>query len=103
MDNFLCGVQSITISRSESRMLRATALEVLERTLDETAWNNLVTSRSEKMMGGLEPEQLFAVCANSLQGLGRVESHHDVDVGTIVKSTVVHAHLPKLLSCLLFP
>ena len=74
MDNFLCGVQSITISPSESRMLRATALEVLERTLDEIARNNLVTSRSEKMMGGLESEQLFAMCANSLQGWGRWKS-----------------------------
>ena len=77
---FLCGVQSITIYPSESRMLRATALEVLERTLDEIARNILVTSRIEKMMGGLEPEQLYAMCANSLQGWEQVESHHDVDV-----------------------
>ena len=55
MDNVSCGVQSITISPGESRMLRATALEVLERTLDEIARNNRVTSRSEKMMRGLEP------------------------------------------------
>ena len=58
MDNFSCGVQSITISPGESRMLRATALEVLERTLDEVARYNWVTSRSEKMMRGLEPVQL---------------------------------------------
>ena len=74
MDNVSRGVQSITISPGESRTLRATALEVLERTLDEIARNNLVTSRSEKMMRGLEPEQLYAVCANSLQGWGRRKS-----------------------------
>ena len=34
MDNISCGLQSITISPGESLMLRATALEVLERTLD---------------------------------------------------------------------
>ena len=39
-DNVSCGVQSITTSPGESRMLRATALEVLERTLDEIAKNN---------------------------------------------------------------
>ena len=71
MDNVSCGVKSITISVGESRMLRATALEVLERTLDENARNNRVTSRTEKMMRGLEPEQLYAMCANSLQGWGR--------------------------------
>ena len=64
MDNVSCGVQTITISLGKSRMLRATALEVLERTLDEIARNNWVTSRSEKMMRGLEPEQLCALCAN---------------------------------------
>ena len=42
MDNVSCGVQSITISPGGSRMLRATALEVLERTLDEIARNNRV-------------------------------------------------------------
>ena len=74
MDNIPCGVQSITISPGESRMLRATALEVLERTLDEIARNNQVTSRGEKMMRGLEPEQLYAVCANMLQGWSRWKS-----------------------------
>ena len=52
----------ITISLGESRMLRATALEVLERTLDEIAKNNRVTSRSEKMMRGPEPELLCVMC-----------------------------------------
>ena len=56
MDNVSSGVQSITISPGEFRMLRATALEVLERTLDESTRNNRVTSRSDKMMRGLEPE-----------------------------------------------
>ena len=73
-DNVSCGVQSITTSPGESRMLRATALEVLERTLDENARNNRVTSRSEKMMRGFEPEQLYAMCANSLQGWGKWKS-----------------------------
>ena len=45
VDNDSCGVQSITISPGESRMLRATALEVLARTLNEIARNNRVTSR----------------------------------------------------------
>ena len=64
-DNSYC--ESITISLGESRMLRATALEVLERTLDEIARNNRVTSRSEKMMRGLEPELLCVMCRNSPQ------------------------------------
>ena len=51
-DNVSCGVQSMTISPR----------------------NNRVTSRSEKMMRGLEPEQLYAMCANSLQDWGRWKS-----------------------------
>ena len=74
MDNIACGVQSIAISAGESRTLRATALEVLERTLDEIARNNRVMSKGEKMMRGLEPEQLHAMCANSLQGWGKWKS-----------------------------
>ena len=101
MDSFPCGVQAVTISAGESRMLRATALEVLERTLDEIARNNRITSRGEKVMRCLEPEQLHAMCANSLQGWGRWKSP-DVGVGTVVKSLVVHAHLPRLLSCLCY-
>ena len=66
--------QSITISPGESRMLRASALEVLERTLDEIARNNRATSRTEKMMSGLEPEQLYAMCANMLQDRGNWKS-----------------------------
>ena len=101
MDDVSCGVQSITISLGESRMLRVAALEVMERTLDEIAQNSRITSWSVKMMRGLEPEQLYALCANMLQGwAGR--SHHDVDVGSIVKSLVVGGHLPRLLSCLYY-
>ena len=74
IDNVSCGVQSITISPAESRILRATALEVLERTLDEIARNNRVTSRGAKMMRGLETEQLYAMCANMLQDRGRWKS-----------------------------
>ena len=101
MDSAPFGVQAATISAGESRMLRETTLEVLERTLDEIARNNRVMSRSEKMMRGLEPEQLYAMCANSSR-VGAGGSHHDVDVGTIMKSLVVHAHLPRLLSCLCY-
>ena len=48
MDSVPGGVQAVTISAGESRMLRATALEVLERTLDEVARNNQITSRGDK-------------------------------------------------------
>ena len=75
MDSAPCGVQAVTISSGESRMLRATALEVLERTLYEIARNNRITSRGEKVIRGLEPEQLYAMCANSLQGWGRWKSY----------------------------
>ena len=79
-------------------MLRATALELFGNgPLDEIARNNRVMSRGEKMTRGLEPEQLYAVCANSLQGLGQVDVIMDVDVGTIVKTLVVHAHLPRTI------
>ena len=74
MDSIPCGVQAVTISAGESRMLKATALEVLERTLGEIARNNRITSRGEKEMRSLEPEQLYAMCANSLQGWGRWKS-----------------------------
>ena len=40
IDSVPCGVQAVTISAGESRMLRATSLKVLERTLDEIARNN---------------------------------------------------------------
>ena len=53
----------------ESRKLRATALKVLERTLDETAGNDQIMSGGEKLFGGIETEQLYAMCANSLQRL----------------------------------
>ena len=53
MDSFACGAQAATISAGESRILRATALEVLERTLDEIARNNRITARGEKVMRGL--------------------------------------------------
>ena len=71
---------------------------MLERTLDEIARNDQNMSGGEKVFRGLEPEQLYAVCANSLHG--GAGSHHDVGVETFVKSLVLHAHLPILLSCL---
>ena len=74
VDNVSCGVQSITNSPAESRILRATALEVLEWTLDDIARHNRVASRGAKMMRGLEPEQLSAMCANMLQDRGRWKS-----------------------------
>ena len=74
MDSVPCGIQTVTNSPGESRMLSATALEVLKRTLDEIARNNRITSKSEKVMRGLEPEQLYALCANSLQSSGRWKS-----------------------------
>ena len=43
-DSVPCGVQSITISPGESWMLRATALEVLERTRDEIARNKRIAA-----------------------------------------------------------
>ena len=45
MDSVPCGVQTVTIIAGESGMLRATALELLERTLDEIARKNEITSR----------------------------------------------------------
>ena len=74
MDSVPCGVQAVTISPVESGMLRATALELLERTLDEMARKNQITSTGEKVMRGLGPEQLYAMCANSFQGWCRWKS-----------------------------
>ena len=99
MENVPCAVRDATISSSESRKLRASALKVLERTLDEIARNDQIMSGGEKVFRGPEPEQLCAMSANSLQGLGG-GSHLDVGVGTVVKSLVVHAHLPRPMSCL---
>ena len=74
MDSVPCGVQAVTISPGESRKLRATALNLLERTLDEIARNDLIMSGGEKVLRGLEPEQLYAMCASSLWGWGRWKS-----------------------------
>ena len=74
IDSVSSGVQAGTISPGESRKLRATSLEVLERTLDEIARNDLITSGGEMVLRGLEPEQLHAVCANSLHGWDRWKS-----------------------------
>ena len=63
MDSVPCGVQAVAISAGESRMLRASALKVLERTLEEIARNDLVMSGGEKVLRDLEPEQLHAMCA----------------------------------------
>ena len=65
------GVRSVSISSGESRKLRATALQVLERTLDEIARNDQIVLGGEKVFGCLEPQQLYPMCANSLQGWSR--------------------------------
>ena len=98
MDNVPCGVRAVTIS-GESRKLGATALNVLDRTLEKIARNDQIVSGGENVFGSLVPEQLYAVCSNSLQ-VGADRSHHDVGVETVVENLVVHAHLPRLLSCL---
>ena len=74
MDNVPCAVRAATISSHESRKLRASALKVLGRTLDENTRNDQVMPGGEKVFRGLEPEQLYAVCANSLQGWSRWKS-----------------------------
>ena len=60
-------VRAATISAAESRKLRASALLVLEQALDEIARNGHGKTQSETELRGLEPEQLNAMCANSLQ------------------------------------
>ena len=57
VDSVPCGVQAVTIG-----------------TLDEIARNNQIMSGSEKVFRALEPEQLYAMCANSLQGWSRWKS-----------------------------
>ena len=74
MDSVLCGVRAVTFSPGESRKLRATALKVLERTLDEIARNDKIMSGSKKVLIGLEPEQLHGICANSLKGWDKWKS-----------------------------
>ena len=63
-----------TISSGEPRMLRALALRMLEQALDEIPRNGHTMSGGEKVLRGLEPEQLYAMCANSLRGLSRWKS-----------------------------
>ena len=102
MDSVSCGVRAVTIYAGESRMLIATALKVLERTLDEIARNDQITSGGEKVFRGLEPEQLYAMCANLMQGWSRWKCHHDVGVEPVVVSLAVHTHLPRFALCLTF-
>ena len=40
------------------------------------------------------------LCLRTRSRVGAGGSHHDAGVETVVKSLLVHAHLPKLLSCL---
>ena len=74
MDSVPCGVQAVTISAGESRMLRATALKVLERTLDEIAWNDQVVSRGDRNnMGSLKNNRfIISACIHNLVSYG----HH---------------------------
>ena len=67
-------VRASTFSSGESRTLRASALKVLEQALGEIARNGHAMSGSEKVLRGLEPEQLHAMYANSLQGWSRWKS-----------------------------
>ena len=67
-------VRATTISSRESRKDRISALRVLEQTLDEIARNCHAISGCEKLLRVLEPEQLYAVCANSLQGWSKWKS-----------------------------
>ena len=39
-------------------------------------------------------------CERTRSRVGADGCHHDVGVETVVESLVVHAHLPRLLSCL---
>ena len=64
-------VRAATICSGESRMLRASALLVLEQGLDEIARNGHGRPQSETEFRGLEPEQLYALCANSLREWSR--------------------------------
>ena len=74
MDSVPCGVQAVTISAGESRMLRATALKVLERTLDEIAWNDQVVSRGDRNnMASLKNNRfIISACIHNLVFYG----HH---------------------------
>ena len=96
MDRVPCGVRAVTISAGESRMLRATVMKVLERTLDEIARNNQIMSGSEKVFEALSWNSCM-LCVQIRSMVGAGGSHHDVDVETFVESLVVHAHLPRLL------
>ena len=73
-DDVSRAVRAATISSGESRKLRASALRVLEQALDEIARNGHAITGGEKVSRGLEPEQLYAMCANSLQGWSRSKS-----------------------------
>ena len=47
---------------------------MLERTLDEIARNDQIMSGGEKVFGSVEPEQLYAMCANSFRDWSRWKS-----------------------------
>ena len=42
------------------------------------------------------------LCVRTRSMVGTGGSHHDVGVETFVEYLVVHAHLPRLLSCLCY-
>ena len=72
MDDVSRAVRATTVSSGESRKDRISTLRVLEQTLDESVRNGHAISGGKKLLRGLEPklepEQLYAMCANSLQG-----------------------------------
>ena len=68
-------------------------------------WNG----RSTRLQGTIGSRQGEALsqnscvpCVRTRSRVGAGGSHHDLDVGTVAKSLVAHAHLPRLLSCLYF-
>ena len=74
MDDVSHAVRAATISSGESRKLGASVLRVLEQALDEISGNGHAMSGCEKVSRGFESEQLYAMCANSLQGWSRWKS-----------------------------
>ena len=64
-------VRAAAVSSRESRKLRASTLLVLEQSLEEIARNGHGRSQRGTELRGFESEQLYAMCANSLQGWSR--------------------------------
>ena len=82
MDDGCRAVRASITSTGESRKQGIVALRVLEQTLDEIARNGHTITVDEKLLRGLErklepklePEQLYATRANSLQDWSKRKS-----------------------------